>query len=157
MHDKLFQKVIYEKHRCYQFIVICLVRGKEVAIFHFILGIIKILVRKEEIWPDTVSMGSWKIGHDLATEQQYLALRIAVRTKNIYTKAGHRENYTSVNGYNRFMQTAQTVALPGTLPVIFNHLLVLQPWTSHLASEWLNLFLCKMGIRALDSLDRWED
>ena len=52
---------------------------------------------------------------------------ISLETKNIHTKAGHRENYTSVNGYNRFMQTAQTVALPGTLPVIFNHLLVLQP------------------------------
>lgn len=157
MHDKFFLKVIYEKHRCYQFIVICLVREKKVAIFNFILGIIKILVRKEEIWLDTVSMGSWKVGHDLATEQKYLALRIAVRTKNIYTKAGHRKSYTSVNGYKRFMQMAQTVALPGRLPVIFNHLLVLQPWTSHLASEWLSLFLCKMGIRALDSLDSWED
>lgn len=155
MHDKFFQKVICERNRCYQFIVICLVREKEVAMFHFILSVIKILVRKEEIWPDTVSMGSWKIGHDLMTEQQYLALRIAVRTKNIYTKARHRQSYTFVNGYKRFMQKAQTVALPARLPVIFNHLLV--PWTSHLASECLNLFLCKMGIRALDSLDSWED
>ena len=46
------------------------------------------------------------------TQQQYLALRIAVRTKNIYTKARHRESYTSVNGCKRFMQRAQIVALP---------------------------------------------
>lgn len=155
MHDKFFQKVICERNTCYQFIVIWLVREKEVAMFHFILSVIKILVKKEEIWPDTVSMGSWKIGHGLATEQQYLALRIVVRTKNIYTKVWHRQSYTFVNGYKRFMQRAQTVALPARLPVIFNHLLV--PWTSHLASEYLNLFLCKMGIRALDSLDSWED
>ena len=132
-----------------------LVREKEVAMFHFILSVIKILVRNKEIWPDTVSMGSWKVGHDLMTEQQYLALRIVVRTKNIYTKAWHRQSYTFVNGYKRFMQRAQTVALPARLPVTFNHLLV--PWTSQLASECLNLFLCKMGIRALDSLDSWED
>ena len=48
----------------------------------------------------------------MVTQQQYLALRIAVRTKNIYTKARHRESYTSVNGCKRFMQRAQIVALP---------------------------------------------
>lgn len=48
-NDMFFQKAICEENSCNQFVIIYLLREKVVAIFHFKLALIKVLIRKQEI------------------------------------------------------------------------------------------------------------